>query len=159
MKAVRFLAYLQAGLLAGLSGCASPVYDQGAIATAFSAQQLATDLCDARAREQLIKSMGEFVDCYLRAEKQTADTIKLSKPELYDNYAMRAQLVAWEFDHGTIGIDEFRTRFIQMTGDYYAAVRTASAIQADRDAEQKERVSKFLSGLRQTGNAFAGKSH
>ena len=102
--------------------------------------------------------MGEYVDCYLRAEKQTADAIKLSKPELYENYAMRAQLVAWEFDQGTIGIEEFRARFVQMTEDYYAGVRTASVIQAEHDAEQKERVSKFLRGLRQTGDAFAGKS-
>jgi hypothetical protein len=124
---------------------------------ALSAQQLATDLCDARAREQLIKSMVELVDCYLRAQKQTVDAIKLSKPELYNNYAMRAQLLAWQFDQRAIGVDEFRAKFAQMTDEYYGAVLSASVIQEEQDARQKEKLRTIGLSLQNAGAALQGK--
>ena len=154
MKAVRIFVSCQALSLAVLSGCAAPVYDAAAVPGALSAQQLATDLCDARAQQQLVKTMGELMECYLTAEKQTADAIKLSKPELYENYRMRAQLLAWQFDQRAIGIDEFRTRFGRMTEEYYDSVLSAAAIQQDEVARQKAKLRAIGASLQQAGRAL-----
>lgn len=134
-----------------LAGCVKDTYDVNAVPAARSAYQLSEDTCLAGLRTMQFRTTADYVECHLAAVHQFTVAIKLSKPDLFDNFAARERLLASQADAGAIMPPELVQSLQQIEADFYGSVQQDQGIANERHARIQQAAQGIATGLQQAG--------
>lgn len=136
-----------------LAGCAH-VYDQAALPSAKAANDLATDLCDSRARNGEFHSFAELTECYLAADRAAAVQIKLAKMDIFEAYATRARILALDTDAGRLPYQEFGARLVALQRDFAVSAQMAYQTEEARQQRISAGLAAMGASMQQAGAAY-----